>query len=103
MPGQIVCARCGKVLNQWDLSQGHQCRRFYYGKWEIREEETLWQPEDEGQEEATEELAGSETAGLRQCPFCHQPSLGFNTILLLWECLNTKCRARVANDDLRRQ
>lgn len=104
MPGQIVCARCGKILNRWDLSQGHQCRRFYYGRWEIREEETVWRPEDGEQDQvAGDPTVEDETAHLKECPFCNRVSLGFNTILLLWECLNTQCRARVANDDIRRQ
>ncbi|MBI2958234.1 MAG: hypothetical protein HYY32_05255 [Chloroflexi bacterium] len=106
MPGQIICARCGKVLSNWDLSQGHECSRFYYGRWEIREEESvLWEPDNPN---APEDIAGEaaggtgaeERFGLKECPRCHETSLGFNTILLLWECLNRTCQARVANDDM---
>lgn len=100
MAGQIVCARCGKILSGWDLSQGHECDRFYFGRWEIREEETvLWNP-DQTEDEETAVAEDDHLERLQECPFCHKVSLGFNTILLLWECLNTSCRARVANDDL---
>lgn|GEM_PF-7076104 len=101
MAGKIVCARCGKILTDWDMSQGHECNRFFYGRWEIREEETVFSTRPDLEE--SEGQPARENSGAPQlvlCPKCGQKSLSFNTILLLWECLNISCRARVANDDL---
>ncbi len=105
MPGHIMCSRCGKILSNWDLSQGHECDRFYFGRWEIREEETvIWKPDSALAEESQTTVAEDDRLErLQECPACHKLSLGFNTIILLWECLNVNCHARVAEEDLGRR
>jgi hypothetical protein len=99
MPAQVFCAKCGKALSEWELSNGHECRRFRYGRWEIRDEVTVVQDTHWTQAGTTTIEEGGKPR-LVECPVCHQGSLAFNTILLLWQCLNPACKARVANEEL---
>ncbi len=86
MPAPIKCATCGKLLTAEEAERGHVCKRPV---------STSNMP---AQTPAAETPARAQE--LRACPRCKRTSLSFDERLLMWQCLNPRCRRTFTKDQL---